>query len=440
MIDPLPAPTNGRRRSRRTVSRLLWIGAGLFSALLAGSIAYLLVDEDPPDDSDFRFTRTIASDEENGFVVATEEVDVEIVPADAEEEEERRREARGDPGDAEDEDHSVPFMALPLPFQEGWNADEARLAVALHPRVLLNFEESLRRPKFVAPEGRSYDSLDGLSNVQPMAALASLRAGVLFEDGSERAAMEEAIKIVALGHRIERAESGLLAWSWGASIKTTGVGVFNSMIQRTNLADHEVESAFRELDRYGVLDQAWRTAIRNEYAEAGRLIDDLADGASPRSWTVKLLMRFALNPNRTRRLLLEKLRPVVRFQAPWNGTGKVIEPTAWSDGPISWWPPKNLTGKYLADLFHGAASRILETAGREHVLLQTPRLLFALRKFHRARGALPDRLEELVSEFIEKLPVDPFSGGPFKYSKEKGELRDGRFKEPVAMIELAGEK
>jgi hypothetical protein len=36
-------------------------------------------------------------------------------------------------------------------------------------------------------------------------------------------------------------------------------------------------------------------------------------------------------------------------------------------------------------------------------------------------GRLPDELEELVPEFFDSLPIDPYSNGPFKYQIEGGQ-------------------
>jgi hypothetical protein len=53
-------------------------------------------------------------------------------------------------------------------------------------------------------------------------------------------------------------------------------------------------------------------------------------------------------------------------------------------------------------------------------LLQTAA---ALHRFHLDRGKLPDRLDELVPDFLEFVPADPFSSGqPLKYQLRKGRV------------------
>ncbi len=52
---------------------------------------------------------------------------------------------------------------------------------------------------------------------------------------------------------------------------------------------------------------------------------------------------------------------------------------------------------------------------------EATRLALALERFHKAKGAYPEKLDELVPAFIRELPQDPISCLPFGYHKE-GEL------------------
>ncbi len=52
------------------------------------------------------------------------------------------------------------------------------------------------------------------------------------------------------------------------------------------------------------------------------------------------------------------------------------------------------------------------------VYLESCRLTLALRGFREAHGRWPDRLEELVPEWLPAVPADPFGGRPFGYQRE----------------------
>jgi hypothetical protein len=47
------------------------------------------------------------------------------------------------------------------------------------------------------------------------------------------------------------------------------------------------------------------------------------------------------------------------------------------------------------------------------------RLLIACQRYERRNGLLPAKLDDLVPEFIEAVPKDPFDGQPLRYSAER---------------------
>jgi hypothetical protein len=51
--------------------------------------------------------------------------------------------------------------------------------------------------------------------------------------------------------------------------------------------------------------------------------------------------------------------------------------------------------------------------------LRSFRVALALRCFHLRHRKLPQKLAELVPEYLENIPTDPFDGKPLRYSQEK---------------------
>jgi hypothetical protein len=47
------------------------------------------------------------------------------------------------------------------------------------------------------------------------------------------------------------------------------------------------------------------------------------------------------------------------------------------------------------------------------------RALLLCRLYEKKHGQLPETLQELVPEFVEAVPLDPFDGQPVRYSKER---------------------
>ena len=51
--------------------------------------------------------------------------------------------------------------------------------------------------------------------------------------------------------------------------------------------------------------------------------------------------------------------------------------------------------------------------------MSATRVLFAIKCYKRKTGRLPDALDALVPEYIDKVPLDPYDGRPMRYSREK---------------------
>ena len=63
------------------------------------------------------------------------------------------------------------------------------------------------------------------------------------------------------------------------------------------------------------------------------------------------------------------------------------------------------------------------------------RTAIALRRFKIDKGDYPENLEVLAPDYFDKIPIDPFSGKPFIYSKEdrafslRSEGEDSKYEE-----------
>jgi len=78
----------------------------------------------------------------------------------------------------------------------------------------------------------------------------------------------------------------------------------------------------------------------------------------------------------------------------------------------------------LAMILYYPQSRLYETQWRSHTALEVARTAIAVERFRLAHGRLPERLEELVPEFIESVPADVWNGGkPLSYRiRDNGEF------------------
>jgi hypothetical protein len=61
--------------------------------------------------------------------------------------------------------------------------------------------------------------------------------------------------------------------------------------------------------------------------------------------------------------------------------------------------------------------------GRGTARREVARTAIAVERFRRAQGRWPVGLEELVPDFIQQTPSDPFSGGPLHWTVSDDEYR-----------------
>jgi len=54
---------------------------------------------------------------------------------------------------------------------------------------------------------------------------------------------------------------------------------------------------------------------------------------------------------------------------------------------------------------------------RKEVEISQARIVIALRRYEVRKHALPERLDELVPEFLEEIPPDPVAGTPMRYGR-----------------------
>ncbi len=64
-----------------------------------------------------------------------------------------------------------------------------------------------------------------------------------------------------------------------------------------------------------------------------------------------------------------------------------------------------------------AMSRVAQLDLRIHAHLDLARTALALERYRLATGAVPDRLDALVPQYLERVPIDPFDGKPIRYRR-----------------------
>lgn len=70
---------------------------------------------------------------------------------------------------------------------------------------------------------------------------------------------------------------------------------------------------------------------------------------------------------------------------------------------------------YLSKLFIEALSNALTNDAEHFAYLRTSTAAIAIERFQLLRGKLPEKLNELVPQFLPAVPIDPFNGKPLRF-------------------------
>jgi hypothetical protein len=181
------------------------------------------------------------------------------------------------------------------------------------------------------------------------------------------------------------------------SLPTTLVA--DHLIVRDVLLDKEPSSALSEKQPSPLVHLAW---LANQLPwERERALLALDEITRQNIGDAAELMQ-ALSPNYFDTILRKWLRP--RYSAHQTATWELAQPAA---ATSHFARLEYLTRTHVHELYRAYCNNQVD---RQATILK-----IALFMFRRDQGAYPERLSELVPDYLESVPVDPYSRQPFRY-------------------------
>lgn len=129
---------------------------------------------------------------------------------------------------------------------------------------------------------------------------------------------------------------------------------------------------------------------------------------------------YFFHPNRTRGLYVESVRGWIRDverREPW-GADEVV-PWENEDFGFERNLGPNILGKLLLNILTPATGSVVKRMVELEAERAGLRVAVALHRYRRDRGEWPEGLEDLVPEFLEAVPADPFDGEALRYDRER---------------------
>ncbi|NQT19346.1 MAG: hypothetical protein HQ592_06550 [Planctomycetes bacterium] len=245
-----------------STKRLIAISLIIVFALGSCTSVVMLLrrDDPPPNDGDLRPTRLEIPDDENAFTY----FDKACV-------------ALAWPEGEEDEKIDAIFDG------EEWDA-------ALVERLLKENEETFKwRDKGLACAQMQVPELDqGFATLLPylspwrkIAELSRLRALYLAKSGDEAGALDEAMKNVLFGRKIEESRGAIIHYVVAVAVKKIGLRTVREVLPETKLKADALNDLVKQLRLLGPDAEGLANAVRVEYAASCDEVDTVAASGAP---------------------------------------------------------------------------------------------------------------------------------------------------------------
>jgi len=380
----------------------------IFLILVSGGF-FLGKDDIPPNDEDMRLPAIEVAPEDNAYYDFTQAADKIYFPGENTE------------------------LINNIIRGKEWDAQFVEKLIKENEETFFYVDKALFRRQFQFPEFQDPEKVTIDTPLPPMGAyrniakLISIKALYLFNQGKEREAFDEAMKIIKLSQLIEDSPRPILIQLLVASaMKETGLERLRFMITETTLSSTILKSYAKELANFRANKLGVKTILKAEYIT---IVNELEK--TPREEILGMAMPFHLKlmakipfyykPNQTKKLFLEEFRNQIKnFDKNYYSEIKpfYVQPLI-PDSFVKRLSTENLIGKTIYMIMMIDYSDVFSIKCQKDFSIIGTQLLIALRSHKIEKGEIPDSLDELVPNYISEIPKDPFDGNPIRFSATK---------------------
>jgi hypothetical protein len=238
-----------------------------------------------------------------------------------------------------------------------------------------------------------------LASFQNLGRMLTYKASFDLSMGKPKEAVDESFLAFRLGKRVGNGQM-LITWLVGTAVEQMAFNCLDRMTASGKLDEPTLKDIAKRLDESRDLGDL-TYALRSERVYVMKSLED-----EPPPWDVtrkNLTEVFDFYDTLAKKPVLEALKgenSVQAFMDKRQGDWDAIT--------------RSLTPAY---------DKLFVTCGRRQVTFDALKIRVALTRFKLAKGVYPKDPAELVPQYLDKLPLDPFSGKPYGYRLEP----DGNF-------------
>lgn len=402
-------------------TKLKYFLPGILGLLIFGLIMgfifafpFLSEDEPPHDDSDLRLSRIEIPREENTFYPFEKA------------------------GERMDWPHKEKDMQDVLEGED-WDTEFVEEILEKNEEAFYSFDEAANRSKFQIPDFQNPEqfkwdtSLPLMSGWRDVAKLSSIKSLYFFQQGKEKEAFDEAIKIVKIGHMIENSPRPILIqYLVGMAIKGIGLERIRTITAETTLPSELFKNYINQLEEFKTSKEGLINALKMEYMGQSTIIDELATDKYDINSLISIMgggieetppkgriirSSYYFKPNQTKRLFAESYR--LMFEGRFQELESQIRKESVAIMPPLGFIFPNSIGKVIYSMVAVSLEGAFERESTESFSTAGTQLLLALKGYKMENGNLPNNLSELVPEYFSEVPKDPSDGKPIRYLPEK---------------------
>ncbi len=302
------------------------------------------------------------------------------------------------------------------------------------------FSQAAAKPQFQYDPTADPANIDFISNMpvinfntwRQIARINAVKAIYLMRQGQEEAAFDEAMKIIKVGYDIHQSRNvSTMLYLIGLGIEKTGLEAMQVLISHTSLPPNKLSLYQAEIEKYKSADNT--DHLRSEYIIFKKQLRYAKNSTEPMpdlpKWSYFLpnltKHSYYLKLNKTFNLAAEHYRrQIERFKKPCYDIPIIVNNGA--NQPKTFWQmyfTENSVGKLFSGMWiifsAGGINGIHNKKCVNDALINSNRIIFAIKKYCLEKGAWPQSLQDLSPTYISKLPADPFSGRPFAMDKDK---------------------
>ena len=318
--------------------------------------------------------------------------------------------------------------------QEAWDPKLAQEILEAHAAVFAELEKGLDCPGYASPQVTDVTMrFPWLQDDKAFAQLMGLQIKTLHLSGDYPGAARVALKDLRLGEFLCNRNDSMIEWLVGMACYCIVGQHVEDLVDDVKTPEPVLRELLKGLNTWNpqAFTEGYRRSVKNEYGTACRSVDiDIkkmwggiySPGYYPKVEAKLIHVPYAWKPKASlqrlvlfyRRLIAEADKPLAKIDLSYPGQ---LQAPATEAGKILFYFRPNSLGLLSIIAMQESQPKCLQKKCQMQAYVDALRLRIALRLYEIKHGELPDSLQALLPEYLPAIPIDPYDGQPFRYSK-----------------------